>query len=209
MKYLIYKTVNNINGHYYIGKHQTDNIYDSYLGSGVLLKKAIKKYGKENFAKEILHIFDNEEDMNTKEKEIVVVSEKETYNIAAGGYGGCIVLYPENPKYKETCQNISKSLLRQSKKLSNIAKTNHKTKSIGMYGKKQSDYQKQQAKIANTNKVVSAETRKKLHNVHKGRKCPWISESNKRRAGGPYKPRPWVSEMNKLRKGKKYKVSHE
>ena len=87
MHYTVYKTTNKINGKYYIGKHKTDNLNDGYLGSGKLLKRAISKYGIENFTKEILHVFDNEQDMNLKEAELVVVSE-ETYNLCEGGKGG-------------------------------------------------------------------------------------------------------------------------
>jgi group I intron endonuclease len=87
MFYTIYKITNQINGKYYIGKHQTKNLDDGYMGSGKLLKQAIAKYGIENFKKEILHIFDNEADMNAKEKELVVVCES-TYNLNEGGRGG-------------------------------------------------------------------------------------------------------------------------
>lgn len=51
----IYMTTNLINGKKYIGKHKGE-LNDSYLGSGTLLLRAIKKYGKENFKKEILYI---------------------------------------------------------------------------------------------------------------------------------------------------------
>ena len=50
MKYfLIYKTTNIINNMEYIGKRVTEDINDSYLGSGKHLKRAIKKYGIKNF----------------------------------------------------------------------------------------------------------------------------------------------------------------
>lgn len=65
----------------------TNNLNDGYMGSGKLIRRAIKKQGLDNFKKEILHVFDNEEDMNAKEKELVIVSE-ETYNICEGGKGG-------------------------------------------------------------------------------------------------------------------------
>ena len=87
MFYTIYKITNIINNKFYIGKHQTKNLNDGYMGSGKLIKAAIKKYGIQNFTKEILFIFDNELDMNLKEKELVVLSE-ESYNICEGGKGG-------------------------------------------------------------------------------------------------------------------------
>jgi len=48
----IYKTTNNINGNYYIGLNTTSN--PKYLGSGVEIQAQIRKYGKQNFSKEIL-----------------------------------------------------------------------------------------------------------------------------------------------------------
>ena len=69
--YSIYKTTNLINNMYYIGFHITSNLNDDYLGSGSYLNRAINKYGKENFKKEILFIFDNFKEMVDKEKEII------------------------------------------------------------------------------------------------------------------------------------------
>ena len=63
----IYLTTNLVNGKKYIGQHN-GSIKDDYLGSGVLLVKAIKKYGKENFKKEIL-----------EERDITELDEKEKY----------------------------------------------------------------------------------------------------------------------------------
>ena len=56
MHYIIYQITNTVNGKIYIGKHQTTDVNDSYMGSGKLLKAAINKYGLAAFKKEILHI---------------------------------------------------------------------------------------------------------------------------------------------------------
>lgn len=54
MFYLVYKTTNLVNGKFYIGSHQTTRINDGYLGSGKILKKALKKYGRQNFKREVI-----------------------------------------------------------------------------------------------------------------------------------------------------------
>ena len=69
--YLIYKITNNLNGKIYIGKHKTENIDDGYMGSGTVIIRAIKKYGVENFTKEILFDVYGEDLMNFLEEAIV------------------------------------------------------------------------------------------------------------------------------------------
>ena len=91
MKYTIYKITNRIDGKIYIGKHQTKDIQDGYMGSGTVLRRAQQKHGIENFIKEILHVFENEEDMNRAEKLLVTEEfclREDTYNICVGGQGG-------------------------------------------------------------------------------------------------------------------------
>ena len=91
MFYTIYKTTNKINGKVYVGKHQTKDLSDAYMGSGKRLQRAITKHGIENFEKEILFVFDNELDMNNKEAELVTKEfclREDTYNLCPGGKGG-------------------------------------------------------------------------------------------------------------------------
>jgi|LakMenEpi03Aug12_release.lakeMendotaPanAssembly.Ray.scaffolds.fasta_scaffold287011_2 group I intron endonuclease len=89
--FLIYKITNQINQKFYIGKHETFNMDDGYMGSGLAIKSAIKKYGPDNFKKEILYIFDSRKQMEDKERELLTedaLSNPLCYNIALGGQGG-------------------------------------------------------------------------------------------------------------------------
>lgn len=91
MHYVIYQTTNLVNNKIYIGAHKTEDLNDDYMGSGRCINRAIDKYGIENFRKDILYDFDNEEQMFAKEAELVdveFVKRKDTYNICEGGKGG-------------------------------------------------------------------------------------------------------------------------
>lgn len=88
MFYIIYKTTNLVNGKFYIGKHKTKNLDDGYLGSGKLLRHAIKKYGLDNFHRKILFICKTEKEMNLLEKILVVPDREINYNLCPGGHGG-------------------------------------------------------------------------------------------------------------------------
>lgn len=88
--FVVYQTTNLVNGKIYIGVHQTHNLDDPYLGSGVALTRAIKKYGKSKFSKQILFVCDSRESMFEKERELVneeFVKRRDTYNSMAGGCG--------------------------------------------------------------------------------------------------------------------------
>lgn len=89
MKYYIYLTTNLVNGKQYIGQHY-GKIDDDYVGSGSLLKKAIAKYGKNNFKKEVLEICDGYDSANKAERKWIeyynAVYDDQFYNIAEGGY---------------------------------------------------------------------------------------------------------------------------
>lgn len=91
MFYTVYKITNLINDKIYIGVHKTKNLDDGYMGSGKLIKMAIDKYGLDNFKKEYIYIFDNEDDMYKMESIIVdeeYLKIESTYNIKEGGNGG-------------------------------------------------------------------------------------------------------------------------
>jgi group I intron endonuclease len=91
MHHFIYETTNLINGKKYIGKHSTTNIGDGYLGSGTLLLRAIKKYGRKNFKRKILLIVGSEEEAYLYEEKLVtreIFCNNKYYNLTGGGEGG-------------------------------------------------------------------------------------------------------------------------
>ncbi len=112
MHYTIYKTTCLKNSKFYIGKHQTKNLDDGYLGSGKLLGRAIKKYGRENFKKEILETFSTEAEMNAAEKRLVILGPQ-SYNLCEGGNGGFgyINSSEEILKKRDTKENKRKGYL--------------------------------------------------------------------------------------------------
>lgn len=101
----IYLTKNLINGKMYIGKDSKSD--PNYLGSGLILKNAIKKYGSTNFVKYILE--DDIQDLNTlNEREIFYIKKYNAvesdlfYNIMQGGNGGDFYTnHPEREKLRE------------------------------------------------------------------------------------------------------------
>jgi hypothetical protein len=176
----IYLTINKVNDKKYIGMcTRSDN---NYLGSGALLKKAIKKYGKENFERHILYETNNFEDLCEKEKQFIIdydaVNNDEYYNIADGGHGG-------SPKTVENIWNNRTIEEREniSKKISNTRKEKGLAK-----GEKNSMFGRSTSKIVeniwnnrtieereNIGKKIS-ETKRKTGAV-KGEKNPMFGRS--------------------------------
>jgi group I intron endonuclease len=101
---VIYKTTNLINGMLYIGKKSQD--CNTYLGSGFLLKRAIAKYGRENFKKEIIDTANTLDELNEKEKYWIsfynTIDKSIGYNLTIGGEGGdTISMHPDKERIIE------------------------------------------------------------------------------------------------------------
>lgn len=155
---IIYKTTNIINNKIYIGQDSKNN--PKYLGSGTILNHAIKKYGKENFKKEILEYCTDKIDMDKKERYWIETlnsrDRKIGYNITKGG-DGCL-----------GCTN--KGIIFTKEHRDNISKNHHDVSGDNnpMFGKNHSNNAKNKIKIANIGRIPSLETRIKMGEKKKG-----------------------------------------
>ena len=86
---VIYQTTNLINNKKYIGRDAWNR--SNYIGGGKALKQAIKKYGKENFKKEILEYCNSKEELLEREaywlKFYNVVEDSNYYNMTLSSKG--------------------------------------------------------------------------------------------------------------------------
>lgn len=107
----IYLTTCLSNGKIYVGKHVNSD--PDYYGSGTLIKRAIRKYGKINFSRDI--ISDKATDtktLNYLEKFFIKCLDSQNikvgYNISPGGDGGDIISNMDNKN--EIYQRRAKSI---------------------------------------------------------------------------------------------------
>lgn len=189
----VYEITNEINGTKYIGKRTCDtSIKDDflYMGSGLLINRAIEKHGIENFTKKILVECKTAEDAFKKEEEIIfelnAVDSKKYYNLKAGGKGKWMPMFGD--------KNPMKRLeVRRKRAEGQTGEKNHN------YGKK-----------------PSLETRKKMSESHNGEKNHFygkvhsietrrkISKANKGKLLGIPKSKEQREKMSKSNKKRKY-----
>jgi group I intron endonuclease len=133
-----------MNNKAYIGKRES-NFSPDYFGSGILIKRAVDKYGKQNFKLEVIVCSNDLSELNKLEKQYIKefrekFGNHKLYNIADGGDGGWGHIKDNNPRFMV-----------------------HKGKSNGMYGKQQSQSVKDAVSRANKgrpawNKGLTKET---------------------------------------------------
>jgi hypothetical protein len=87
----IYKTICTVTGRHYYGMHSTNNINDGYLGSGTILSRSVKKYGRESHIIEILEFVESREILRLREQELITeaaLTDPMCMNLKLGGHGG-------------------------------------------------------------------------------------------------------------------------
>lgn len=155
---IIYKTTNIINGKIYIGQ-STKNDPD-YFGSGLAITRAIKKYGKVHFTREILSETNDYELLQYLEMFWIIIYDSNNrnvgYNIRCGG---------SQSKHSESTKEKMKisSKIRWSKK-EEREKLSIARKSIKC-------------------KPHSTETKNKIRKAHQGRKRKPFSDEHKKKIG--------------------------
>lgn len=173
-KHIIYKTTNLVNGKIYVGQHKP-NKYRTYLGSGRVFLKAIKKYGKNNFIREILE-YCNKEIVDEREiywiDKLNATNKEIGYNVLKGGN-----TVKWTPEMRENAnKSISEKLKGKSLKESTKQKLSEYNKNFGnpFYGKQHSDKQKQKWSNDRKGKVYdymfrkrSEETKNKIGKISK------------------------------------------
>ena len=189
--YYIYRITNKINGKTYVGQHKYKKLNDDYMGSGKLIRRAQKKYGMENFEKEILYSRIQYKTTADDVERFAIAKEralgKAEYNIADGGQGG----------------NLGEEV---NKKLSEVHKGKHlseehkrriseyrKGKPSCMKGKHHSEESKQKMSESwEYDKHFTEETKRKMSEAHKGYS---FSEETKRKKSdsmkGKHKGKHW------------------
>lgn len=197
--YYIYRITNLINGKTYIGQHKYKELNDNYMGSGKLLHQAYKKYGVENFKKEIIcKNVQYKETIDNMEK-FYIKKEREQnlngcYNITDGGEGRF------GPCQEETKRKISEG----NKGKHSVSEETRRKMSKTRKGKHLTEEHKKKLSLVHCGenngfygKCHSEETRRKISETLKGKKREHHSEETKRKISKSHKG---------LRKGKHWKV---
>ncbi len=162
---IVYETTNILNNKIYVGCHSTDNIDDGYLGSGVAITRAIRKYGKGSFSRKIIHYTESIEEMYKIEAAIVdveFVERADTYNLKPGGYGGVI-----GTKHTEEMK----------KHLSEVKLKFYENNCHSMKGQKQTAQSCKNMSNGAKGKIISKEHRKNLSDAVSGDKNFWFGKN--------------------------------
>lgn len=207
---VIYKVTNLINGMIYVGQDTKNR--ESYYGSGLLIKRAIAKYGKENFKREILEHCNTKDELNAREVFWIkqLKAKENGYNICSGGQGQNTNEIKE--KFSKSRAGINNTMFGKkhtdevkqtiSKKNKGRKRTEEQKQASREYmlsrnfseEKKQEIFKKISEKLKGKKK--SDEHRKKLSEVNLGKTSPRkgvkLSEETKKKLSEATKGRiPW------------------
>ena len=178
---VIYEIINMVNNKRYIGKDKHNN--PNYFGSGRLINKAIKKYGKNKFIKIILEYCESEKHMSDRERHWIRITDAQYsdlyYNIGEGGNGGDnITNHPNRNAFIEKMKIINTDLqyIRTRSGHSDTTKQNQSKAAKGRYtlnwfiekyGNERGDILYNERNIHISNRFLSDKQKETLNNITK------------------------------------------
>lgn len=193
--YYIYRITNKINGKTYIGQHLYKDLNNNYMGSGKRLWEAYRKYGIENFKKEIL-VFNisKKEHIDLLEKTFIAAEKEKVgaencYNLANGGEGGYT-----GPKSEEAKKRLSERMKGNTWNKGKHHSEETKRK-ISESGKGRTPWNKGMPGTW-LGRHHSEESRKKMSEARKGKKLTPFTEEHKKK-------------ISEAKKGKKFSEDHK
>jgi hypothetical protein len=204
--HIVYKTVCIETGAFYIGMHSTDNLNDGYLGSGMRLRKSIRKYGKDRHVSQVLFEFSSRQEASDKEKELITVELRKDpacMNCGPGGEG----YYDRPPTKAETSAKLSaasKKYVRTKEWYDKIAASRAKTWTT------HTPEAREKIRNALTGKVLTEEHKKKISEGGTGQtRTPETRHNISKATKGKSKVLPTFSTAHKesirqVRLGKKH-----
>jgi len=156
---LIYETTYLNTGETYIGQTtKKGKKLNSYFGSGIRIKRIIKKHGKEVLRKKILCYCNTKEELNKMEI-FYIKKENPKLNISVGGFGGNLG-DEVNKKLKENHADFSKE-------------------KHPLWGKHHSEETKNKISLGNKGKIISLKNRKKHSKRMSGYKNPMFGKNSR------------------------------
>jgi group I intron endonuclease len=161
---VIYITTNLVNGKKYIGRDSHNN--PNYYGSGPAIKNAIKKYGKQNFKKEIIEECSSFEKLIEREEYWLnyydAANNRTFYNLQNAGKG--------TQHTDLTKRKISKTLCGRKLTKEHRDKIGNSTRGekSSWYGRKHTDDTKDKISKAKMGKKLSSDAKTKLSKSHLG-----------------------------------------
>ena len=185
----IYLTVNLVNGKIYVGLDSQRRGY--YLGSGKVIKRAVKKYGKDNFIKYILeecsyHILYEREQYWIDELD--ATNPEVGYNLTDGGAGALGYRHTDEAKEKIRIASTGKTYIRSAEHREKISKAfkgrkhteefKERIRQLHKEGRYNNKYRMSRAEN------LSDEERKRRSDAQKGKK---LSEETKRKIGDAFR----------------------
>ena len=192
----IYLTTNIINGRKYMGQRKFSHGWKGYLGSGIILTQAIKKYGKDNFNRTIMAIAYSKEELNKLEIEFIhnhnAVENDDYYNITHGG---------DSPMSGRKMSEEHKDKISKSEKGKDVSLETRIKISVSSKGRMHSIETKEKIRKTSEERLHSEKTKEKMRGENNHFYGKHHSEESKLKMSNSLKGRKHSEETkNKMKK---------